>query len=54
MKYLNITQTCKLFNYQELKMWRVESWLDETGIYECYWFYSNDGLIPNTIKHHDY
>ena len=54
MKYLNIIETCQLFDYQELSMWRVEQWIDETGIYSCYWFYSNDSLIPNTITHNDY
>jgi hypothetical protein len=52
--YINITKTCQLFGYQELAMWRVESWIDENGIWDCYWFWSNDSALPNTYKLRDF
>lgn len=55
MRYLEIASKGKLLDYKESKLYRIETWylmLKELEYHvECYWFYSNDGEFPNTIKY---
>lgn len=47
--YLEITQTCEILDYIESMYMRTEVWMDETHMYKCVWFNSNNWNCPNTI-----
>lgn len=49
MSFKELIDLSVLYEYKELDLWRVESRLSESGIYDCIWFWSNDGELPNSI-----
>jgi hypothetical protein len=50
--YTEIVKTCKLIDYTEEEIGRIERWEDTnttTTKYTCLWFWSNEDKCPNTI-----
>lgn len=47
---VEIQESAKLVNYQELAQFRVETWKDEEHTHRLFWFYSNDGIAPSFME----
>lgn len=47
---VEIQESAKLVNYQELLQFRVETWKDEEHTHRLFWFYSNDGIAPSFME----